>query len=490
MTALAHFKLTILFLFSTFSLGYSAENKLYFLGGGGEPSGPTTIFDHQIESVAKFVDSKYNKWSMNYSFNGGHTRTEKLLSTKFKKGTNYGPFTEENLEKALSPLEEDLFNQKFEPGSQVMIVINSHGSAKMVSDKSHQIALKGGAATDLKTLKGAQAVSLDILEEVIQRATEAGVKLAILDFSCFSGNTQKLANPNVCIISSTGENQYSYNEIRDPGDTDPFTTFSSRFLTQMRPGKNLEEVFLSARLGSIAPDFPMISTESGKMVDDLLYKIMSPYLVYNVKAHDDFYKSYDLKNLSLAVCKTEDHYSSLINQIDKIEALAAIPRKMFNFEPLKKSLADYRDYQIKFEKALLDVNDVGTEVKSIIARDYPDQISMFDREDGLSILDLNFDSAKKVYKQSLDDAETAFSKDFYKDLYDKLLLKEKITKELHAKLSADARLKLKKFKQVYLESEKTFVLAEKVANEAKKIYDKLYRANMKKEDNPCKDFVL
>lgn len=490
MTALAHFILPLLLLFSTLSLGYSADNKFYFLGGGGEPTGSTTIFDHQIESVGKFVDSKYNKWSVNYSFNGGHARTEKMLSSKFKKGTNYGPFTEENLEKALSPLEEDLFNQKFEPGSQVMIMINSHGSVKMVADKSHQIALASGAITDLKTLKGAQTVSLDILEEVIQRANESGVKLAILDFSCFSGNTLKLATPNTCIISSTGENQYSYNEIRDPGDTTQLTTFASRFMNQMRPGKNLEEVFLSARLGSTAPDFPMISTESGKMVDDLLYKVMSPFLNYNEESVDDFYKSYDLKNLSQSLCKTEDHYSSVIKQIEKIESLADIPRRMFNTEHLKKALSDYRDYQVKFEKALLDVNDVGLEVKNIIAREHAEHAYMFDREDGMSILNANFDTVKKVYKTSLDSAETDFSKKFYKELYDNLLIKEKITKGLNSKLSASAKLKLKRFNQIYDDSEKTFVLAEKVANEAKKVYDKLYKANMKKENNPCKDFVL
>lgn len=77
--------LPIILLCLTLSVGHAEEasKQFYFLGGGGEPQGDTTIFDGEVKRVGSFINS--SGWNSTVSFNGGHAKTEDLIKSKMGK---------------------------------------------------------------------------------------------------------------------------------------------------------------------------------------------------------------------------------------------------------------------------------------------------------------------------------------------------------------------------------------------------------------------
>jgi hypothetical protein len=498
MTTLSFLKFRIIafsiLFFHSILLGYCGEKKLYFFGGGGEPEGPSTIFDGHINLVSQFINTKDSTWSATQSFNGGHEQTEKQLQSKLPNASALGSFNEKNYLQALSNLEGKLVSGELKSGDQLLLIMDTHGAVNSTNEKSHSVALSQGTAENLETLSGASIVSMDKLEKILKLASVKGVKLALLDLSCFSGNTLKIANKNTCVISATGENQYGYNEVRSANDNSPYSTFGGRFLERMKSGSNLEDIFLDARLVSQfpSPDFPMISTDTGFLVNDLIYQMITPYLLYNYASITNFSESYDVKNLAQALCKTENQYSEINKRIDEIANFTSLSKKLFDTTKLKKALLAYRKYQIYYEKALSDAQKAGDEVKDIIRRDYPDKAKLFDKEDGLAILTVNRENSLKMYKQLADEEKSKWNEHFYQKIYDELLEKDAISKKVSLKMSAQSKININNFDEIFKKSGNSKKLAENVSAEAINIYDKLYRANANKnkESNPCKDFVL
>lgn len=485
------FFLMLVLLLPIISVGYSAEKQLYIFGGGGDPKGPTTIFDAQLEVLSRFTSGSGNSWSTTHSFNGGHERTENLLKTKFPTAHNGGGFDQANFKSLLFEIEQKLESGDLKAGDQLMMLIDTHGATKGKNEKTHSIALAKGVASELKNLSGAQTISLDELDKITKLASEKGVKLALIDLSCFSGNSLKLSNQNICVISGSGENQYGYAEVREPGKKHRFYTFGGRFLEGMKKGVNLEDLFLNARAGSGAPDFPMISTDVGLEINDLIYKFITPYLLYNQASTTDFSETYiEAKSYAQAVCESTEKYNEIQKRIEEIKAMAGIPKKMLDMNKLTKALVNYRNYQLYYEKALGATHKAGAEIKDLINRDYPLDAKLFDKEDGLSILTVNRESSIKMYKEMLDSAKSEWSKKFYQKIYDELLLKDKISKEVSSKLSVASKASIKEFDEIFKHSYKTKELADDVSDEAKVVYDRLYKAKKSKESNACRDFVL
>lgn len=499
MTTLTLFKiplfkkcLTAGLVYLSLSVGFAAEKEMLILGGGGEPAGLTTNFDNHAFILSQFLNSKKNDWNASYSFNGGHAQTEKFLETKMAGRTSLGSFTEENFNRTLEAYEQKILNGELKSGDQLMIVIDTHGAVPQPGEKTHSIAFANGAAVNLKTLNGAKTFSMDNLEELVALASKNGVKLALIDLSCFSGNTLKIAAPNTCVISSTGEKQYGYMEVRkNPEEKASDTTFGGRFLQGLKKGQNLEDVFLKARAATnSSPDFPMISTDTGKMIKDLIYELVTPYLLYNEGSSAEFSEAYDLKDFALALCKTKNQYDEIKKRLDDIATLASIPQKLLNTTKLKNALDEYRQYQLMYEKALASTQSSSQEVKDIIARDYPDKAKLFAHEDGLSIISVDRSSALKHHKKWVEEAKDDWNKKFYQKLYDEMLERDRISKEVSAKLSEQAKFNIKKFDTIFKHSYKTRELADKVSAETRSLYDKLYRAQKSNSSNPCKDFIL
>ncbi len=91
-------------IFSTSIMGN--EKQLYILGGGGEPVGDETIFDSSLKDLSNFVKS--SDWKTTISFNGGHSKTEKIIKNNFKKGINGGDFVKLNYDVILKDIEDKL----------------------------------------------------------------------------------------------------------------------------------------------------------------------------------------------------------------------------------------------------------------------------------------------------------------------------------------------------------------------------------------------
>jgi hypothetical protein len=63
---------------------YPNESNFIFIGGGGEPEGETTIFDKNIEGMKEYYQSNKFK-NTTISFNGGHTKTEEIITSTFNQ---------------------------------------------------------------------------------------------------------------------------------------------------------------------------------------------------------------------------------------------------------------------------------------------------------------------------------------------------------------------------------------------------------------------
>jgi hypothetical protein len=78
-------------------------------------------------------------------------------------------------------------------------------------------------------------LSLSRLVELRDRFEKAGVRLAILDLSCGSGASQKLATGHTCVIS------------RSSANSEGFSDFSRALFSAFKPGSTLESAYLTAR---------------------------------------------------------------------------------------------------------------------------------------------------------------------------------------------------------------------------------------------------
>ena len=189
-------KIIILTFLISFNL-FADEKFFYFFGGGGEPLGKTTIFDYNLKTAGAFV--RKSDWKTTISFDGDHSKTEKIIAHEFIGTSNAGNFTKNNIEALIADLLLKLNSGRLKKGDQLLLTIDTHGREKIEDENNHHIALLHG-----------EEISLDLLKPVIALATKKEVKLAIVDLSCFSGITLDIGNEKICIITSTGANHSAY----------------------------------------------------------------------------------------------------------------------------------------------------------------------------------------------------------------------------------------------------------------------------------------
>lgn len=476
-------------------LGYSADVKKlhYYMGGGGEPTGNTTIFDGDLKLMSGFLN-KSKDWDTTVSFNGGHTKTEEIIKDKMPNAKNVGDFTEKSYNSMIDEMIQKIESGELKSGDQLMININTHG-AKRSKEATHQIALSRSTATNLTTLQGASTVSLDRMETLAKLAGDKGVKLAIIDSSCFSGNLLNINNDKVCLISATGTDQYGY-----AGTVDAFFfslkfTFSGNFVGKFKKGVNLEDAFLQARESSYTPDFPMISTPEGRLVNDLIYKMISPYLSYNDKQSSDFSNLYPRSGARFeeSVCQYTQNHNQLLNLLKQHESLVNVSDE-FNrneFSNLRSALEDYRNYQLKYESTLRATFEVEQEILNLIKEKFPAQEKALSRYNALDLLHVDFDKQIKFYEELLQKAVGDYSKKIWSSTLNDLKAQQGVVSSIKASLSESSKAKLKAHEEAYGKTGATKNLANRVSTEAKKVYLSLYKQQIQKtQTNPCRDFVL
>lgn len=481
------FFLKLIFFFSLCSSLGAAEKYLYFFGGGGEPKGETTIFDNGLKEIGSFV--RKSKWKTTLSFDGGHTKTEAIAAKEFKGANNIGGFTEASMKAALDDLLEKIENGTLKKNDQLLLIIDTHGAKKAEKEKTHKIAFASGEP---------ESISLDRLESVVSLAKEKGIKLAIIDLSCYSGNTLNIENESACVISASGANHKAYSQSFDLGFFIFSLSFSTKFLGSMKEGKNLEEIYLLARQRGFHPDFPMISTPEGKNIQELLYNLITPYLYYN--SVNSFFnpsflelsQMYYSKNLKEMMCSLEIQNEQLNSILDQVEEMEKIPDELLDISLLRKELNNYRSYQRTYEASLMRVEEAREEINNILTRDYSSQENYWKGIDGISLLNADYEEVYNNFQKFHDEAPDADGKKYWKGVLELINAKQKISDEVRLKLSVSSKNKVQTHFEIVDKANVTYALASKVSTEAKKVYNRLYRDLMSKSktSNACRDFVL
>lgn len=483
-------------------LAMAEEKHLYVMGAGGEPAGSDTIFDRNVKTLGKFSSS--SSWKTTVSVNGGHSKTESIVRDSFGRSKNLGSFKQESYDQMLGDMLTKMNNGTLKSGDKLMVVIESHGAQARSDLKSHEIAFSGGAAQNLDDLKGAPMTSLDRLEEVVKLAEEKGVKLAILDMSCYSGNTIKLAGPKTCVVSSSGTDHASYNS----GPISFSKTFSEAMLINMKEGKNLEDLYINAKDATREPEYPMISTEAGNIASKYLYELILPQLLYNKDLKNHFTRQYGKtsEELNARICEIDNKFeeaNTFLRDLEKVNS--KLPNVGgISTSSLRAALAEYRQFQKGYEAGLLSVDKITQDIKLELANRYAQDANLFGSESGVAILNANYDYALESEKKYLVELNSPYSRNLNNENSLKAMIassekrirdiqrKKQIQQELKSKYAAEFKARKETFNQTYSadQIEKTAKLADRVTKEAKKVYSELYRQNMSAQNNPCRDFKL
>jgi hypothetical protein len=443
----------------------SPKTHLGLMGGGGEPAGPTTIFDNFLGHLGR-TNPKMS-WTPTISFNGGHSATEALLAEKFPRSPSK-PFTTSQYEDMIKDYEDKIKSGEIKSGEQLLLMFQTHGSEGIPPNQTHFISAGVGAVSDYSTLKGSNTVSLDRLKSLVSLAESKGVKLGIVDMSCHSGMSLSLASDKTCVVTSTGPKHFSY------GNQD--SVFSSAFARDLKPGMSLEEAYLEGRRNSFDSGFPMISSETGKTIQDRLYPLISNYIHYYsntqaTKFPNALDAAYDAGSCSLET-STLNEILALTKDIE-----GAVSSDLSDFET---AITNYANYRLELMKELDNrgVKDVAKDFKFCGPKNVVVTSDSCYVYKGRELLTIDVDTILESQREKPGATEFWMT---VKDKQQELLQQHPGLKDLKNFYANVPNLQ-----------EKTYDLAGKVTLEARKLYDKLYAAEAKKstKPNPCKDFVL
>lgn len=473
------FSLITLLLFSL--TAFAQSKNIVVMGGGGEPQGNSTIFDDEAQRLGKYF-SKNTDWKVDVAFNGGHAKTEKILANGLGKvAGGSSDFTEQAYLKLLSEYEEKINSGAIKPGDQLLIYISTHGALQMSKEKTHSIATGGGTATDLNNLQGASIVSMDKLQKLADLAAEKGVKLGIIDGSCHSGASIPLKNNKTCVISASGPKHFGY------------SSFGESFASNMKKGKNLEQVFLDTFVGRNETAFPMISSPVGMKLQDDLYSLITPFL-YSYDDNHDKLKEYLEKEVMENKCAlAEENFNKIISLSQDMEA--ALNGKKSDFAKFRQDLTDYFQYQNKIRNDLMSMNLADFDTKEKVCSDYNgvNKSNICMEYTLKEIISTDFDSEIKRFqdmkaKEAPGSGSIAWM-DYTMSNYAKMKLKQADLLSSHPEYQRYQNYyknEIPKFKQ------ESWSRAMKVSMSLQNVYSKSYKTLSKdnQEPNPCKDFVL
>lgn len=472
-----------LILLLALSVSAIAQTKhIVVMGGGGEPKGDSTIFDDEAQRLGRYF-LKNQGWEMKVAFNGGHSKTEKILADGLGKVAGGSTsFTEQQYLKLLSEYEDKINSGDIKPGEQLLIYISTHGALQQKKENTHSIATGGGTATDLNNLQGASIVSMDKLQKLADLAAEKGVKLGIVDGSCHSGASIVLKNNKTCVISASGPKHFGY------------SSFGERFASNMKKGKNLEQVFLDTFVNRNETAFPMISTPVGMKLQEDLYSLITPFLYSYDDKHDKLKEFLEQEVMDNKCDLAEENFNKIIALSQDMEA--ALNGKKSDFAKFRQDLTEYFQYQNKIRNDLVSMNLASLDAKEKVCSDYQNgnhKSNLCMEYSIKEILSMDFDSEIKRFQEMKSKAGPNGNgipwMDYTMSNYEKMKLKKADLVSTHpeyARYQNYYKNEVPKFEQ------ESWSRAMKVSKSLQNVYSKSYKALAKdnQEPNPCKDFVL
>ncbi len=471
-------------LISLFFLFYSApscsSDFLLFIGAGGKEPKAGTIFDDAIKIVGYYA-KRTPGITVDVALNGGHRKTEALVENFFSEASSKSAFLESDYIRLIKKYQTKLENNEMKSGDQLMIYIDSHGAQKNGTSKTHKIAASGKRADEFNDLSGANLVNLDELFILRKLAKEKGVKLAIVDASCHSGNTLELADENTCVISSTGPNHYGY------GD------FSEQFAKGMVKGKNLEEIFLEVRAKDLYAGLPMISTEVGVSVTNTLYEIMTHFLYHFEKKTDKLLPFLQSNSSEYHQCMADSNFNALFEIINTIEKQNTVMKKTLFYMSQYKNvdLGKLKDLLAKYKKSLdlarLKMRELD------VAR--LNQVEVFTKQSYTwrELVTTDFNPLILKMQKRIDSETDELKINLYKEMKTIYVQAENKKNEL-MKTHPDLVLIPAKEKEIKKLIDSNYFINSAIAKEERKLYTALYKNAQQVEPsanpNPCQNFKI
>lgn len=446
-----------------------AKRHIAYIGGGGEPDGPGTIFDSEIGNFGNFI-KRSEDVALTVSFNGGHPRTENKLTNIFPQAPNR-PFTPEAFDALVTQYESDIQTGRITSADQLMLFINTHGAEQQPGQTTHTIATKGGAISNFDKFSGPSTASLDRLKTLTTLAESKGIKLAIIDVSCHSGASLPLANSKTCVITATGPSLYGYAGR---------SVFSAHFVKAMSPGKNLEEIFHDVRDNTALTDFPMISAGAGKGIQEEIYPLLTRFLLDYEKKSPSKLKADIIQSVTTNSCEQENEtLASLITLLSNVENVTDE-----NFRKLKEAVIEYQSFRTTMQNQLRAMLNHPSMKET---RDACSEGVCF-KYTGLEVLGMDIDAIIDVAKNAaIKNPSQANSMQRWQNALVQL-------KPWKAQLMSNPALAgypdfFKNYPGIESQSEK---LAKRVSKEERRLYREMYkaRASHDQASNPCRDFTL
>ncbi len=251
-------------LISTNVYAREARKVAVFFGGGGEAKSQKNNFDATFESFHQFATKR--KWERNYFYSFENPSSQDLNKkiydeSKVKSLTFWQSAYEQKIMSLIQEMKPP--NAKLKAGDQILIEFASHGTM----DKGNFI---------VSAAEGESIMPLKQLEALKAAAEKAGVKLAVLGATCFSGQLQNLASDKTCVISTSRPDKFAAVE-------------DGSWITEgLQILKNLEDAFLAGRESQNLLGQPMISSGPGKRASEALESFKGALRDPGNKDHPEF----------------------------------------------------------------------------------------------------------------------------------------------------------------------------------------------------------
>ena len=415
------------------------------MGGAAEPPSTMAVFDAAFEAMGKVL--KNSGYHSQVVYGGEHAQSKKLVERYFpglRKDLNAS-----NLNDALNTLRADIRAGRIKEGDQLLVVNMNHGQPRAPGVKSHEVNLNQGT------------FNMDDLIDLRNEAEKAGVKLAIIDQSCYSGSSIPLGTPKTCVTSITGADYVGHtSEIRD-------------FWLASRRGKSIEETFLDARKKRHMPTAARISGAPGDKTYELLKGAQKHLLNYASEVHKKLRK---WEGCYSCFHPDPETVAGTLN-LREIAAQAAIPGK--DLSKLKTAVEDHARIYRKLESVWQVERSLAQKTVVIAGRKW--------KWDHLATFDLLGET--KMYQELLAKEKRPGWQAHYRRM---LKILPEVGKKSIELANSDKRFasipNLSRQIVEHTEALRRAAGAVKVAEG--EIYDALYRNLRGERPNPCADFVL
>jgi len=419
------------FIFFIGASAFAGTNYLYSFGGAGDAPLEENIFADEFIGLNQFA--KKNQWQTTTLFDGDQPDAQ-LKVSKAIQDPNLKSFTGGAFQIQL----ENIATKKFNPGDKVLLIIDTHG-AQISSENGHYIACQGNGICDTGDLKA-----------IIDRLQTQGVQVALMDFSCYSGQSLKMANNKTCVISTASND--------DVGSIDT----TDNFIKNMKSGKSLEEVYLEMRKNKNNWSLPRISSPAGFQAEKIIRSLApESQLELSVDENDNMLR----KDVGCN-CSPDDQLKKSLSQSEEI---------LINSIKTSKIAKQYIDASIEYQTLYNQAALLAKKIKI-----YASKITLVDGSIYTLLTLANVDDKnpnKEVItkKKELEQSSAEF-RQLEKDIqsYDALIKLQEhygfFNRRKGGSPLTDAALKTQKYES--------------------KLYQELYRSYQGQKENPCANFIL